>query len=178
MIRSVAPEVLPFRISSLGRFSGAHMIGPFDGTVASSTAVWPAANRALYMPIYLPVPFKVARFWVQNGSNTTGNIDVGLLDANGNKLISTGSTARSGATTTQYIGVTDASFGAGTYYLALVMDNTTGSVTRLAAGSLSELQIGGMFQESSAFALPGTATFAQIASNYAPYFGFSQSDTF
>lgn len=178
MLRSVAPELLPYRISSLGRYSGLTMLAPFDGSVANSTAVFPSANRALYIPIHMPVAFKIARFWVSNGSNATGNVDVGLSDESGDKLISTGSTARSGASTIQYIGVTDASFGPGTYYLDIALDTTAGSLQRLAASSISQPRVGGMFQEDSAFPLPSTATFAAIAANYAPYFGFSQSDTF
>lgn len=177
MIRSVAPEVLPFRISSLGRFSGQHMIQAFDTTVASSTAVWPSANRAFYMPVYLPSPFTVARFWVQNGSNATGNCDVGLYSEAGDKLVSTGSTARAGATQAQYIGVTDARFGPGTYYLALALDTTAGSVGRL-AGTIPTMRLGGIFQQDTAFALPSSMTPAALSTAYAPHFGFSQSDTF
>lgn len=143
-----------------------------------SSAAWPAANRALYVPIYLPNYFTVARFIILNGANTTGDVDVGLYNNAGSRLISTGSTARSGTNAAQYIGVTDQSFPPGCYYLALVCGSATGQFMRAATSANGIAQYNGYLQEDlGSVSLPSTMTPAVYGSSAMFHWGFTQSDT-
>jgi hypothetical protein len=168
---------MPLRISSLGRFNSVcESLLAGAATPVFTSQAWPTNNLAVYAPIRVPGRFTVARFVIANGSNATGNVDIGLYDDSGNRLLSTGSTARAGTTVLQYIGVTDRSFPPGRYYLALVASSTTGSFMRTAASDQSPAS--GFLQEAlGATTLPATMSPANYTSTSLFFYGFSQSDT-
>jgi len=130
-------------------------------TVSSSSAVYPTADLAIYIPVVVAEPVVIRKLATANGTAVSGNLDVGVYDARGTRLVSAGTTAQSGTTTEQVIDVTDATIGPGLFYLAVTLDNTTGTFFRggpvapLAAsiGILSE-------QLGTGAALPSTATWA------------------
>lgn len=169
---------LSLHVTSIGRYSTTGQMLPFIAGPAFTGNSWPANNRAIYVPIAVPAQFTVARFFVGN-SNATGNVDLGLYTFDGTRLISTGSTARAGTNVVQYIDVTNQSFPAGSYYLAMVLSTTSGSV--LASGGppiVAELQTCGILQEDlGATALPATMSPAAYTSLITFGFGFTQSDT-
>ena len=144
---------------------------------AASTA-YPTANQAIYVPFYLTERLTVTQLWWVNGASVSGNVDVGIYSEDGRRLISTGSTAQSGTNATQVVNITDTPLGPGLFYLALAMDNNTGTLVRGTAGSVDRLKATGCAQEASAFALPATATFATIASDYVPLFGLTTRSVF
>jgi hypothetical protein len=127
----------------------------------------------------MPGSFKIARFMVANGANATGNVDVGLYSEAGIRLLSTGTTARSGTNAMQYINVTDSTFPPGNYYLALVASSTTGSFMRSSTQGLEVSKASGFLQEAlGSTVLPATMTPASYTSSANVYhFGFTQSDT-
>src|SRR3972149_9668209 len=50
-----------------------------------ASAAWPAANRIFYVPLQLPNPFRLVRFWWANGSvSVSGNVEAGLYSQGGN----------------------------------------------------------------------------------------------
>ena len=168
----------PLYITSTGRFAVAGLVQRFLTAGAIATITWPTNNLAVYAPIVLPIRFTVARFLVSNGNNLTGNVDVGLYNQAGTRLLSTGSTARSGSTINQYIGITDQSFPPGTYYLALVGSSTTGSYGAVQLNNQYEARMCGWLQEAlGATSLPATMTPVSFTGSNAFCFGFSQSDT-
>jgi hypothetical protein len=138
-------------------------------TSPASTA-WPTANTAVYIPFRVFAPFLVAQIAWANGSAVSGNIDAGIYDAVGTRLVSAGSTVQSGAAAVQTVDITDTWIGPGLFYLALALDNTTGTVQRTSA-SLARQRLTGCFQQATAFALPATATFAAVATANIPVFG-------
>lgn len=69
---------LPLHVCTIGRFNPVVGMTIFSGTEAFSTVAWPANNLAIYTPLSLPAPFRVARFMVANGNNNTGTMDVGI----------------------------------------------------------------------------------------------------
>jgi hypothetical protein len=147
-----------------------------DGGISS--AAWPANNLAVYVPVSIPVPFIVARFMVPNGSNITGNVDVGIYSAAGALLLSTGSTARANASAVQYIDVTNQVFQAGTYYLALVGSSTTGTYLRAPISIATRARMVGVLEEQlGATALPSTMTPVAYTRTSVFQFGFTQSDS-
>lgn len=158
-------------VVSIGRYSAVGSQPSFD-TVAATSAGWPLANRAIYVPIVVPDTFTVARFFSVNGS-ATGNDDVGLYNSAGVKQLSTGSSARTSAC--NYYDVADTSFVAGFYYLALAHDNTGQHLA--VAQSLDVTRLEGVLMEAAAFPLPATMTPVTILTAYVPVFGFTQSGT-
>ncbi len=140
---------------------------------ATASAAYPTANLALFIPFKVFKRITAVQMFVYNGATVSGNIDVGIYDKNGVRLISAGSTAQAGTNALQAFNITDTPFGPGTFYLAVALDNTTGTLFR---GTLVvNIQPGtlGMAQMATAFALPATATFAQIAGNYIPLIGLT-----
>lgn len=169
---------LPLHVTTLGRFTSLRPMLNFGLTPQYTNGSWAANNRAVYVPITMPRRFTVARFFTAN-SNATGNADVGLYDWLGNRLLSTGTIARAGTNVVQYFGVTDQSFPAGRYYIALVVSTTSGALFASVADQQSYMQIAGVLQEDlGSTVLPATMTPAIYASTVAWCFGFSQSDSF
>lgn len=172
-------QPLPIHICSLGRWNSlaATQTALLGG--GGSTGTWPAANRAIYIPLFLPAPFVVARFMVTN-VNTTGTVDIGLYNAAGTRLLSTGNTARSGSNVTQYFNVTDTWFPAGSYFIALVCSSASGTFGQISLTSVgaSHGRSCGVVQEDLGSAvLPASVTPAAFSSTAIWDFGFTQSDT-
>lgn len=170
---------MPLHVTTLddNNVSDMLLLGGTTGYAASTA--WPSNNLALYVPIYPVSYFTVARFLVANGSNATGNVDVGLYDENGSLLLSTGSTARSGTQVAQYINVTNRTFPAGRYYLALVGSSTTGTYGVWASfTSAIVARCAGLMQEAlGGTTLPSSMTPAAYAQTALFAYGFTQSDT-
>lgn len=171
-------QPVPFHVCSVGRYNSVSwsMMTFADGGVG--TSAWAANDLAIYVPVSIPVPFIIARFMVPNGSNITGNVDVGIYSAAGTRLLSTGSTARANASAVQYIGVTDQVFQAGTYYLALVGSSTTGTYLQAAIAVASRGRVVGVLEEQlGATTLPSSMTPVAFTRTVIPQFGFTQSDS-
>ena len=170
---------LPLRISSIGRFNNVPQMIVFDGSPEfTASQAWPAVNRAHYMPVTLPSRFTVARFVVAVGTTAGGNIDVGLYDSAGNRLLSTGTVARGSVSTIQYLDVTDQSFPAGKYYLALVCSSTGVGFTRVQVDNTDNFKAVGLLQEDlGSTVLPATMTPVAFSTDTAFWFGFTQSAT-
>jgi hypothetical protein len=139
-------------------------------------AAWPAANRAIYIPIKTPCRVPVKRVWLFNGGTVSGNFDLGIFSLSGTKIFSTGSVAQAGVTTVQYATV-DWLLPFGSFYLALSLDNATGQLQRSAALTLADQRAAGMLQSATSFPLPDLATFAAPASTYIPLFGVTTTDS-
>lgn len=131
------------------------------------SAAWPAANTALYIPFYLPGPILVVKLFSLNGAAVSGNIDMGIYDEKGTRMVSAGSTVQTGTSTIQEFDVTDTIIGPGLFYLAVALDNATGTLFRASLGS-TYLKAMGMQQQATAFPLPATATFASVSNANIP----------
>lgn len=140
---------------------------------AAVSAAWPVANKAIYIPFSLSERQTVTALFIANGATVSGNIDLGIYDEAGTRLVSSGSTAQAGTTALQVANITDTVLEAGLYYMACAMDGTTGTAQRWVSGvaGVEALRFLGVFEETSAFALPATAAFATIASDYIPHMG-------
>ncbi len=142
-------------------------------TLDAASAVWPAANRALYLPVELSAPLTVQRaFWI-NGATVAGNVDVGIYAANGTRLVSSGSTVMAGASAVQQVAITSTYLPPGRYWLAMASDSATATFNRGAVGSSLLLRVCGVQEQAAAFALPATSTFANPSSDYYPFVGFT-----
>lgn len=137
-----------------------------------SGAAWPSANRALFVPFEVAAPTRVKKLWCYNGATASGNIDVGIYNRDGVRLVSSGSTAQAGTSAIQEFDVTDLDLYPGVYYFAMASDATTTTVVSWGA-TLMDHQSVGVLQMAAAMPLPATATFASLASAYTPVIGFS-----
>ena len=135
--------------------------------VTMATGTWPAANRALYIPVEVDQP-AIAVKMIFQVTTQSGNYDIGIYSETGSRLVSTGSTAVPAAGIA-VADITDTTLTPGTYFLALNIDNTTAAVQRLNNPPSGILQCCGMQQQAvGAVTLPSTATFANPASTYWP----------
>jgi hypothetical protein len=118
-------------------------------------------NQVYYIPIVVRSRIVVRKLFVANATSVAGNVDVGLFDQAGTKVVSSGSTAQSGADAEQYFDVTDTVVGRGLYYLAVVANGVSSQVAAHAI-SAPFLAATGVLAQTGTFPLPATATFALI----------------
>lgn len=163
-------------ITPLSVESGIHNLmynGANIGANGMASGAWPSSNLAILIPFSLSKKILVnALFWV-NGATASGNVDAGIYDANGTRLLSTGSTAQSGTSAIQVISTSATEIGPGLFYLALAMDNTTGTIVRTLSGQSLRNKMAGMAQAATSFVLPATLTFASVGQDYIPMVGLS-----
>lgn len=125
------------------------------GTTA--LAAWFGANKPCAIPFVVNTPFTIMQLGWFNGSALTDNFDCGVYDVGFNRLISTGSTARVGATLNQWVDVTDTVLGPGKYWLAGASNGTTANCARGigAAKTVAVMaQIGMQDSATNSFPLP------------------------
>ena len=60
-------------------------------------------NLAVFVPFWVPEPVVITKMGWGNGTAVAGNIDVGISDESGNRLVSAGSTAQSGTSALQVV---------------------------------------------------------------------------
>lgn len=150
-------------------------------TIASNTAAaaWPSANLAIFVPVRIGYPFTAVKmFWLNGATVGTNSVDVGIYDSQGNQLVHSGSTATSGATGIQTVSITSTTLEMGLYYMAMAVNGTTDTSLRGGTGGIATpWALMGAYQMATAFALPSTATFAQMAQTTMPIIGMSSSST-
>lgn len=141
------------------------------GNPTLASAAWPSASLAIYIPFRSAIPVLVTHMLVLNGSTVNGNVDIGIYDTAGTRLVSTGAVAQSGVSTVQSIDITDTLIGPGQFYLA--MSHSSGTATTLRMPITADfLRVFGCAMEASAHPLPATATFTTIDQAYLPIIGF------
>lgn len=144
--------------------------------VPGSTGAWPTANKAIFIPFTLRFPITVTSLWTNNGSAVTDTRDAGIYSEDGTRILSTGSTAGSGTSTFQVYSVTATTLGPGRYYLALANSGTGSQFIRTAVTAVRAKTMG-VYEMTTAFPLPATATFATITAPYQPMFGLATVPT-
>lgn len=133
----------------------------YISAVTRSTTVWFSANMALFVPFHVYRVTKVVKMFVCHGSVVSGNVDVGIYDPKGKRIVSSGSTAQSGTTAAVEYDITDTVLPPGLYYMALAIDNITARVissTNVLAAV--ELPMAGVYEVASSFPLPASVTYA------------------
>lgn len=150
--------ISPFTIYGFG---GIDIGGP-------ASAAYPLANLALFFPFVLSAGLLVKKVAWFNGTAVSGNVDMGVYDQVGARLFSTGSTVQSGTSTKQEVDITDYYLTPALYYFALACNNTTATFLRsLVSQELARVL--GCVEMTTAFPLPATATYAQMArAGYVP----------
>ena len=127
------------------------------------------ANLAVFIPFGVPEPVTITKLGWGNGAAVAGNLDAGIYDTVGTRLVSTGTTAQATVSILQSVAVTATTLARGVYYLALASD-TSGATQKVsctlpAAGIPQAL---GLLQMAAAFVLPASATYAAYTSAFIP----------
>lgn len=151
-------------------------IGPLSFATESASigqAAWPTANKAFFIPVRISVSVIILKMLWFNGTTVgTNNVDVGIYDNQGNKIVSSGSILTSGTSSFQEANITDTTIEPGLYYMAMAMDGTTDTVRRQ-TDAVPEGSFYGILEQASAFNLPANATFAAHSAAYIPYIGMT-----
>ena len=158
----------------------AYSIGAGCGSFgAAASGVWPAANRAFFIPFRLDRPVTVTVFGVYNGITVgNGSVDVGIYSDDGPStstarlIISSRAVATSGASAIQTLDIPDTPLGAGRFYIAIVMSSASDTVFRVGLNNTHARAVG-VCQMASAYPLPLSATLAAAASTFLPMVGFA-----
>jgi hypothetical protein len=133
---------------------------------------WPAANLAIYVPFTLDEAVTVVKLFWSNGAAVAGNVDAGIYDEAGARLVSSGSTVAAGTSQIQEVDVTDTRVAPGRYYLALAASSTSQQLQRTQVGSTPLLRAFGLANQA-VFPLPASATFAACGYDFIPLVGLS-----
>jgi len=156
-------NIAPSGIACVSTMGAESIIGPYsshaNGSYSTFTA-WQNANQAVYVAVAIPFACTVYQMAVQIGGTSSGNLDVGIYDANFNRLVSMGSTAMGSTNSIQVFNVTDTPLTPGTYFLACSVSNTSGVLAGGACYTPAHqgLRALGVQVQSSALPLPSTAT--------------------
>lgn len=151
---------------------------PFmKGVIASALdSNWIAANVVIYVPFVIPEAAVARKMAWSNGSAVAGNVDVGIYDSAGNRLVSSGSTAQAVIGAVQVVDITDTLLSRGQYYMAMVSDTSGVTQKFNAAAPLAPLAASWGLLEQAAVTLPlatnaNPATFAKYTRAFIPLFG-------
>ncbi|HEY6009419.1 MAG TPA: hypothetical protein VIU40_13925 [Geobacteraceae bacterium] len=133
-----------------------------------TAATWSTANLAVYTPIVVEDTRRLTGFSVWLGATQSGLIQCGIYEPDsegkpGLLIARTSAVIQPVANASEFMFIPLDSviwLGRGTYFVACVMNNTTGTVTRLAALTTDGdgPVMAGIFTEASAYPLPAAAT--------------------
>jgi hypothetical protein len=135
-----------------------------------AAGTWPAADRAILVPVYFPANCTLYSLMFVAG-NGTGNYDLGFYDQNYGLIVSSGSTAMSAGIKTLTLPEFRARVGQ-LYHAALALSSAAGSVVRYLPTSAEEVSPLGVAQQASAFPLPDPFVPAKNANSQIPKFAF------
>lgn len=142
------------------------------GLSLTTSAAWPSANRAIFVPFYLTVTRSVYAAFVNVGGTSSGNLDVGVYNDQLMRVFSTGSTGMGSTSTLQVISLSQKQLPVGKYYLALAVDNATGVVSHFGTTATPSRMLD-VHRMDSAFPLPSSVTFAASDASHIPEFGIA-----
>lgn len=162
-------QIRHYAISTFGRESATWMAVQLSG--GPSSAAWPLANLALYVPFFVAETVIVYEAGTGMGATAGGNFDIGIYDMAGTKLVSSGTTART-VSVWNTAGLTDTTLTPGWYYAAMSTDGTNNysGYTGLSAGIVEAL---GVCEQQTAFVLPSTATLTRTTRTLIPGITFA-----
>jgi len=157
---TVLTSIHPYSLESIKNALSV-MIG---GVTNCSSIAWGAGmvDNALFIPFLLEKQITVNFLWWFNGAAVAQNVDCGIYDVDGNRLVSTGVTLSTGANDIQSVAVTPTKLGPGIFYIAITSNNAAQTFFGVAPGNQLTAYLGMAFM-GTADPLPLKATLATIA---------------
>lgn len=163
--------ITPLSFTSIGEvFWGSR------NTIVGSVA-WPTANLAIYIPFYIYTPRIITTISWINITAGTDSVDVGIYGQDGSKLVSSGSVLTSGSSAVQTADITDTTLNPGFYYMAMAVNGTTATFRFPSSITAPQAEAFGIYEQTSAFNLPSTATFAVSSRTILPIIALSTHTT-
>lgn len=158
---------MPFAqsISALGGLGIGPDILP-NQSLSPTSVTWRAAHHAYYWPVIVEKPLTVVEMAWINGTTVTNNLDVGIFDITGHRIVSLGSTPQSGASAIQIADIADTALDPGNYFLAMSADATNLTVDANVNYDLGQLRANGVCETASSFPLPSSITLAGITTTF------------
>ncbi len=160
---------LPDVISAGSLLSGTGPVALLTGNFNTVATAWPAANVAISVPFVIEAPAVAYQMIWENGATITSSFDVGIYDVAGNRLVSTGSVAQSGASAIQVADITDTALNPGIYHMAMACGATaTGLVRSTALPARMGRVCGAQEMSVTSGVLPNPASFAAMTRAFIP----------
>lgn len=110
----------------------------FAASLTSSLSTTLSSSNIVLYSVVVTEPYRVLRFWWQNGSTLNGNVEVAVFTENGTRIATTGSTAQSGANVMQQVSA-DFTLGAGRYWIGMASNSSTATFAGRTGGGLTAL---------------------------------------
>jgi hypothetical protein len=163
--------------SSLSHNGIGIMVNAGEGLLGDRT--WGTANTGFFIPFNVGSMITVKQLAIYNGATVAGNLDVGIYDAEGHRLVSSGSVAQAGVGAIQLFDITDTVLPPGLYYAALACDNATATVDGWDIGHAPGPAGYEVHQVAAVFPLPATVVYgsADNTDNAMPHILISRRAT-
>ena len=132
------------------------------------SGTWFAANDALFWPFEVHSTTTVTRIALATGATQGSNLDVGIYELGGTRLVSSGSTAQGSPNLVQIVDITDTTLSPGRYYMALACSSSGLTFMRSVSDNYEQGLWGGRERVSGVnFPLAASVTFEETANrNY------------
>ena len=144
--------------------AGGTSFGPVLLGAASFSAAQ-TANLLILHTVYIPAPVTLTGLTVANGATATGNILAGIYNAAGSSLLaSSGSTAQTGTSSTQYVAFSGTyAAAAGTYIVAVLYSSSSATAPTAYVATPASTAAQGGFSLPSSVTPPTAAAAAALA---------------
>lgn len=171
--------VTPHKISTWHRYMASAAAYRASGASAATGSVTWVANSAVYIPFHLPFSYNINRlYWINGGTITSTNVDVGIYSNTGEKIVSIGPTAMSGASSIQFASISGTKIiQPGSYYIAWWCNGTTSRAHGVATAAQYARTCGILRQDSLTSGLPDVMTPIAYAPLGIPIVGFTRTLT-
>lgn len=142
------------------------------GNVANGT--WPSANLGIFIPFTIQQTRIAYSLFYAAGTTSSGNLDMGIYDEAGNRLVSNGAVAEGAISTNVTLNIADTTLTPGRYYLGMACDGTAGGYSRWAPNAnFPDLMQCKQMASAYSAGLVATATFATYTQSYLPNIGIA-----
>lgn len=131
----------------------------------TATSTTPVANQGYFYPVIIRTPMTIVYVTILNGAvAANSNMDLGLYDEFGNRVLSTGAVSQlsaSASTYQKFLLGTSVSVNPGLYYAAAVFTSTSNRFATNGAMSVAKGRAVGMLEAASiGTTLPATVTYS------------------
>lgn len=176
-------ETTPLQINTYSDGQPIEDLSILNGGAYPGGVAWPKANRAIYIPLYVPYQYVVRRMYWINGSVIGSNVSTGLYTFDGERLYGSGTVAQVGTSLIQYVTPsTPIPLSPGRYYVAFAISSITannGVGLGTAGSGLASYKLLGIVQQESALPVPATMAPETLAAEGAslPFVGITRTAT-
>jgi len=130
----------------------------YQAQPSSTGSAWGTQYRAIYVPIRVTAACVVLKLGYLSAATGTGDMDLGLYNSAGARLVSTGTITKDNSSAVVGVDITDTTISPGLYYLALNNASTTDTYCATALSAPIPCAYGVLVEELASVTLPATAS--------------------